>query len=382
MRASAAPRVRERSFGITMAAASAVGDWFGLVRPLVLTPELPMRCPTTDPSFIYRTRDAIAAPDALAVAIVHLDLFTELARDPTDVPGLCTRLGLHLRPSDVLCTLLVALGLLVRRADGVLEPTATAREFLMAGAPFDARAYYAAMADKPGVADFLKVLRTGRPAHWPGEDAPGDWHASMHDTGFAEAFTAAMDCRGRVLAPALAAAVECPSTLRLLDIGGGSGVYSLAMAERFPGLSATVLEAPPVDAIARRTIDAAGLGARAEVCAADMFADPWPTDHACHLFSNVLHDWDEAECRAILAKSAAALPVGGRILVHDMLLDDDKAGPLWTAEYSVLLSTITQGRLYSAAEIGSWLAGHGFGIVSRAPTALGRSVLVAARTRP
>jgi hypothetical protein len=62
-----------------------------------------------------------------------------------------------------------------------------------------------------------------------------------------------------------------------------------------------------------------------------------------------------------------------------MLLDDDKAGPLWAAEYSVLLSTVTQGRLYSAAEIGGWLAERGFTIVAHAPTALGRSVLSAVK---
>lgn len=338
-----------------------------------------MQSPAADPDFIYRTRDAIAAADALAAAIVHLDLFTSLAREPADATGVCDRLGLHRRPTDVLCTLLLAQGLLARDAAGLLRPTASAREFLVAGSPFDARAYYTAMADKPGVADVLKVLRTGRPAHWPGDDSPGDWHASMHDTAFAEAFTAAMDCRGRVLAPALAAAVDCGSTRRLLDIGGGSAVYSLALAEQFPGLFATVLEAAPVDAIARRAIATAGLDGRIEVVAADMFADAWPEGHDCHLFSNVLHDWDEAECRLLMAKTAAALPAGGHILIHDMLLDDDKSGPLWAAEYSVLLSTITQGRLYSAAEIGGWLADHGFKIVARAPTALGRSVLTASR---
>jgi hypothetical protein len=340
----------------------------------------PMQSPTTNPDFLYHARDAIAAADALAVAIVHLDLFTMLDRDPVDVTGLCNGLSLHRRPTDVLCTLLVAQGLLARDAVGLLRPTATAREFLVAGSPFDSRPYYAALADKPGVTDFLKVLRTGWPAHWPGDGTPGDWHASMHDTAFAEAFTAAMECRGRVLAPALAAAVAGGSTRRVLDIGGGSAVYSRALAERFPGLSATVLEAAPVDRIARRMITAARLDARIDVVAADMFTAAWPQNHDCHLFSNVLHDWDEAACRTLVAKSAAALPAGGRILIHDMLLDDDKSGPLWAAEYSVLLATITQGRLYSAAEIGGWLAECGFTIVAREPTALGRSVLAAARS--
>jgi predicted O-methyltransferase YrrM len=339
-----------------------------------------MQPPASSADFIYRTRDAIMAADALAVAIVHLDLFTVVDRSPADVAGLCDRFELHRRPVDVLCTLLIAQGLLARDAAGRLHPTATAREFLVAGSPFDARAYYAAMADRPGVGDFLKVLRTGRPAHWPGEESAGDWHAAMHDTAFAEAFTAAMDCRGRVLAPALAAAVGPLAPRRVLDIGGGSAVYSLGLAERFPDLTATVIEAEPVDALARRAIAAAGLDARIEVVAADMFGDAWPRDHDCHLFSNVFHDWDEAECRTLVAKSVAALPGGGRILIHDMLLDDDKSGPPWAAEYSALLATITQGRLYSAAEIGGWLAEHGFKIVARAPTALGRSVLTAARS--
>jgi hypothetical protein len=338
-----------------------------------------MNQPATDPSFLYHTRDRIAAADALAVAIVHLDLFTSLADQPTDIGGLCQRLGTHPRPTDVLITLLLAQALLIRDPDGRLEPTANAREFLVGGSGFDMRAYYAAMADKPGVTDVLRVLRTGKPANWPGAEGEADWHASMRTATFAEAFTAAMDCRGRVLAPALATAVSPGAGRRLLDVGGGSWVYSIALAEMDSSLSATVLESAPVDAIARRTIHAAGLEKRISVIDADMFSAPWPQDHDLHLFSNVLHDWDEVDCRRLLARSAEGLPAGGQMLIHDMLLDDDKAGPLWAAEYSVLLATITQGRLYAATEIAGWLADLDFSIVSRSVTALGRSVLMASR---
>jgi predicted O-methyltransferase YrrM len=335
--------------------------------------------PVTDPAAIYRYRETLAAVDALTAAIVHLDLFTALADNPADLPAICRRYSTHPRPTDTLCTLLVANGLLRRDGDHVLHVTDTAREFLVSGSPFDARPYYASIADKPGVSDFLTVLRTDRPANWPGEEGEADWHAAMRTEAFAESFTAAMDCRGRVLGPGLAAALAGSPPRRLLDVGGGSGVYAIAVARAFPDTRATVLEASPVDAIAKRTISAAGLGGRIDVVTADMFTDLWPADHDTHLFSNVLHDWNEADCRRLLAKSVAAMPDGGRLLVHDMLLDDDKSGPLWAAEYSVLLTTVTQGRLYSAREIGSWLADLGMRIVDHAPTALGRSVLIAGR---
>ena len=333
----------------------------------------------TDPLAIYRYRESLAAVDALTVAIVHLDLFTALATAPATLADLCQRFSIHPRPADTLCTLLIANRLLRRDANGLLHVTDTAREFLVAGSPLDARPYYASIAEKPGVADFLTVLRTDRPANWPGEQGEADWHAAMRTEAFAESFTAAMDCRGRVLGPGLAAALAGTAPRRLLDVGGGSGVYSIAVAATFPATRATILEASPVDAIARRTVAAAGLGGRINIVTADMFADTWPEDHDAHLFSNVLHDWNEADCRRLLARSVAALPDGGRLLIHDMLLDDDKSGPLWAAEYSVLLTTVTQGRLYSAAEIGGWLADLGLQIVDRAPTALGRSLLTAVR---
>ncbi len=333
----------------------------------------------TDPTAIYRYRESLAAVDALTVAIAHLDLFTAIAAAPGDLAAICQRFSIHPRPAHTLCTLLIANDLLRRSDDGVLYVTDTAREFLVAGSPLDARPYYASIAEKPGVNDFLTVLRTDRPANWPGEEGEADWHAAMRTEAFAESFTAAMDCRGRVLGPGLAQALAgCPPH-RLLDVGGGSGVYSIAVAAAFPATRATVLEAAPVDAIAQRTVAAAGLGGRINIVTANMFADAWPEDHDTHLFSNVLHDWNPTDCRRLLATSAAALPDGGRLLIHDMLLDDDMSGPLWAAEYSVLLTTVTQGRLYSAAEIGDWLADLGMRIVDRAPTALGRSLLTAVR---
>jgi len=290
------------------------------------------------------------------------------------VAEVARRLSIAPRPTDAMLTLCAAHGLVRGDAAGRWEATDVAREFLVRGAAFDARPYYASMAERQGVSDWIRVLRTGKPANWPGGDGEADWHAAMRTDAFAEAFTAAMDCRGRVLAPALAEVIGRRGR-RVLDVGGGSGVYAIAAVESVPGLEATVFEATPVDAIARRTIAHAGCGDRVQVVSGDLFTDPWPEEHDVHLFSNVLHDWDEPECRRLLARSVAALPTGGRIIVHDMFVADTKDGPLWAAEYSVLLAGVTQGRLYSVAEISAWMADLGLVPGPRTATALGREAV-------
>src|SRR4051794_32450367 len=71
----------------------------------VTTRRATMAPPTTDPTAVYRYRDTLLAADAIAAAVVHLDLLTELAREPADLPALCRRLAVHPRPADALCTL-------------------------------------------------------------------------------------------------------------------------------------------------------------------------------------------------------------------------------------------------------------------------------------
>jgi hypothetical protein len=106
-----------------------------------------------------------------------------------------------------------------------------------------------------------------------------------------------------------------------------------------------------------------------------MFADPLPADCDVALLSNVLHDWDIPECRRLIQRSAAALPVGGRLLIHDVFLHDDHSGPLYAALFSVALMVITEGRNYSGAEYKAWLREAGLTPGEPVPTLVHSSVL-------
>ena len=81
-----------------------------------------------------------------------------------------------------------------------------------------------------------------------------------------------------------------------------------------------------------------------------MLAGPLPAGADAHLYSNVLHDWDEPVVRQLVGKSFDALPPGGLIVIHDAFLNAAKNGPLHVAEYSVLLMHASQGRCYATSE--------------------------------
>ena len=333
--------------------------------------------PQTNPVDIYRVRDAIYAPDMLLAALVHLDLFSWLDDHPSTKEDICRALDITDRPTDVMLTLMAAMGLVEER-NRVFYLTLAAREHLVKRSPWYLGPYFESLKDRPVTLDLLKVLRTGKPANWGSQQK--DWHRSMETEEFATQFTAAMDCRGVYLAQAVAKSIDLSRHTHLLDIAGGSGIYSCSFVAHWPHLAATVLEKPPVDKIAARAIANRGYSEKVDVAAGDMLTAPLPTTGDIHLYSNVLHDWDEPVVRQLLTKSFAALPPGGLVLVHDAYLNAAKNGPLHVAEYSVLLMHSSEGRCYSVAEMETYLTDAGFSDVSYVAGAAARGIVMARKS--
>ncbi|MEY4940694.1 MAG: hypothetical protein RIQ93_2429 [Verrucomicrobiota bacterium] len=339
--------------------------------PLDLT-----RAPATDPTAIYRYRDGLYAVDLLTAALSEFDFFTWLAAQPRDLATICRELQICERPADVMLSLFAANGF-VRNVAGLFQVTELAREHLVRSSPWCLAPYYLSLRDRPVARDFITILRTGKPANWGSFQHEKEWSQAMLTDEFATSFTAAMDCRGAYLGAALAKGIDARHATRLLDIAGGSGIYACALVAQHPHLSATVFERPPVDRIARTMIAKRGYAGKISVVAGDMFQVPLPSGYDLHLYSNVLHDWDFTQVRALLAASFSALNPGGTLVVHDMHLNADKTGPLPVAEYSALLMAITEGKCYSIAQMTSLLEAAGFGEVRFAPTAADRSLITA-----
>jgi hypothetical protein len=335
------------------------------------------RTPISDPLRVYRYRDGLYAGDLVTAALVHLDFFTWLGEHPSTKEEICAHFRFAERPTDVMLTLFVANGF-ITSTGGRFEPTVTAREHLSTGSPWNLAPYYASLKNRPITLDFLKVLQTDKPAGWGGNQEL-DWHKAMETDEFSRSFTAAMDCRGHFLAQALAKKLDLAGRARLLDIGGGSGIYACSLVAHFPHLRGTVFEQHPVSRITERCVRERDMAQRVAVMTGDVFKDALPAGCDVHLLSNVLHDWGVKEVRTLLALSYAALPAGGMLMIHDAFINEDKTGPLPVAEYSCMLMHSTQGKCYSVGEYSTLLKEVGFVPEAYHDTAADRGFMTASK---
>ena len=334
--------------------------------------------PASDPLRVYRYRDGLYGADLVTTAVVHLDFFTWLGANPSTKDEIAAHFGFAERPLDVMLTLFSANGF-IEKSQEKFQVTLIAQEHLTSGSPWNLAPYYASLKNRPVALDFLQVLKTDKPANWGGDKAAMDWHKSMETEEFSRSFTAAMDCRGHYLGQALAKKVDLSSRSRLLDIGGGSGIYACCLVAQHPHLKAAVFDQPPVDKIAARCIAERGCADAVEVISGNFLADPLPPGFDVHLFSNVLHDWGFTEARALLEASYSALPPGGLLIIHDAIINAGKTGPLPVAEYSALLMHATQGKCYSVGEYSDLLTATGFRPGSYHDTAADRGFMTATK---
>jgi cyclopropane fatty-acyl-phospholipid synthase-like methyltransferase len=200
----------------------------------------------------------------------------------------------------------------------------------------------------------------------------------MSDELFAEYFLNAIDSRNAYLALAIADQLDLGRS-RLLDVGGGSGIYACALAQRNPELRAAVLEKPPVDAVARRAVQRRGLAERVTVLPGDMLEAPLPRGYDVHLLSNVVHDFEEPTIARLLRSSYEALDGDGLIVIHDPALADGSQRAV--AHKTVLMMALPAGRCYSVDEMSELVSAACFSDVRYRRTVVHRGLVTAVKAR-
>jgi SAM-dependent methyltransferase len=255
---------------------------------------------------------------------------------------------------------MVALGLIERRGD-TYRNSATAAAFLAGTSPADLRPFlrFWDRISYPAWSRLADCLASG----------PVDELVDL-DEDTQRVFSAGVEAIVAGPAAAFAACAALADRTRLLDVGGGTGSWSIAAVRAHPDLTATVVELPAVARIARESVARGGVENRVSVAEADVLADRLPSGHDACLVANLIHYFSPEENRRLLRQIRNAVEPGARLLIADFWTDPTHTEPviaaLMAGEFAV---HVRHGDVYSVAEATAWLSESGWLFAGHEPLA-------------
>ncbi|HYL59999.1 MAG TPA: methyltransferase [Candidatus Acidoferrales bacterium] len=304
---------------------------------------------------------------SIAVYAAHkLKIFSLLAERAHTLPELCEALKLAPRPAEALLSISAAAGFVELR-EGRYGLTPLAEDYLVESST----TYFGAHFELPIGNDSLftigsveKAARTDSPQVYGGND----WMKSHEERAeLARGFTRSMHSASMAPAFAWPEMVDLSSNRAMLDIGGGSGAHCIGAVTRWPRLKATVFDIAPVCEVASEIAAKNGVENKVGTHVGDIWSDPFPAADL-HFYSMIYHDWPPDKCRFLTAKSFASLPSGGRIVIHEMLFNDDRTGPYAVAAFNIAMLLWVTGQQYSGRELTNMLVEAGFKNIEAKPT--------------
>ena len=304
----------------------------------------------------------------ILLTAIELRVFSLIGGGSVTSAELAGRVACDPRATDRLLNALCAMRLLVKR-EGRFLNTPESRRFLDDGSPEFAAGLGHTASMWHSWSGLTDAVREGRPAIRAAINERGE--------GWLKPFIAAMHYRAAQQAPAIAALLGLDGVARVLDVGGGSGAFAMAFAEREPGLVAVVFDLPNVLPLTREYIAQAGLSSRVTTAVGDYLVDPLPEGFDLVFLSAVIHSNSAQQNAALIESCAAALNPGGRVAVVDWVMDDDRVGPPAGAFFALnMLVATDHGDTFTEAEIRGWMAKAGLAGGPRIDTGTGTSIVV------
>jgi SAM-dependent methyltransferase len=216
-----------------------------------------------------------------------------------------------------------------------------------------------------------------RAGHAVMERAPG-----AAGEAWREAFIAAMHSRASQFAPKVVASIDLTGVTRVIDVGGGSGAFATAFARAKRDLRATVFDLPDIVPITRRYVDEDGAADRIDIVTGDLTRDDLGRGFDLVFISAIVHSFPPDENRRLMKKSAAALNPGGRVVVQEFLMNEDRTGPLSAALFALnMLVGTPAGDTYTESEVRSWMTDAGFDAIDRRDMPFGTGLVIGQLSR-
>ena len=327
-------------------------------KPAQATRTQPTRTQPT-PERILQLGLALSGSKTLLSA-VELGVFSALTDNPQDAQALRQQLGLHPRGTRDFLDALVALGMLEREGDHYRNTPETDL-FLDQAKPSyiggilemaNARLY-------PFWGSLTEGLRTGQPQNEA--KAGGNFFEVLYqDPQALGPFLRAMTGLSTGTALVIAQTFPWEKYRTFVDVGCAEGCLPVQVALAHPHLAGGGFDLPPVQPHFEAYVAAHGLGERLRFYPGDFLREPLPEAEVL-VMGRILHDWNLAERRMLLAKAYAALPPGGALIVYDAVIDDERRQNAFGLLMSLNMLVETPGGFdYTGADGRRWLREAGF----------------------
>jgi SAM-dependent methyltransferase len=218
-----------------------------------------------------------------------------------------------------------------------------------------------------------KIVREGSNIDLPSVIAARDEHVSR-------AFIGAMHVIGRSLSREIAAAYNTSPFKRLLDIGGGSGTYTIAFLEKNPAMTGVIFDLPGVLPMAEARLTEEGYRDRVELVPGDFYNDELPKGCDLALLSAIIHQNSPQQNNDLFRKIFLALEPDGAVVIRDHIMNESRTWPSAGALFAINMLVHTKGGgTYTFREVKDGLEKAGFTMVQQVKTGERMDSLVEAR---
>jgi SAM-dependent methyltransferase len=299
----------------------------------------------------------------------EVGLFEALGASSADLDALASKTGVPARTLGILAAAMVSLGLLEQ--DGRKYKNSEAAAAFLAGAPgIDLRPNlrFWDQISYPIWQKLADAVRSGE----------GQAQFGRFDSRQQQIFSAGVESFTAPVAAALAATYDFGSHRRVLDVGGGTGSFLVAVLKRHPGLLGTLFELPGPCAVARQKLANQPEGARITVVEGDIFKDPLPGGHDALIVANTVHVLSADHNVALMKSMRGGVAPGARLLLADLWTEPTRSQPapaaLMSGEFLVISG---EGQSYSEADADYWLNQTGWRKLERRPLTGPASLIIA-----
>lgn len=290
-------------------------------------------------------------------AALRLRVFEALESKPLTLEELSQQINASPRGTQILLNNLEALGY-IKQHNAYYSNTKMTTKWMLESSPqciavaFD---YWGRVLFEH-FQDLEETIRNGQPAsnyynyteqHPEESRVFQDWLVSAARLGIEE-ITEKIKIHGK----------EC----KLIDIGGGHGLYSIALCQRYPELSAIVFDGEQALKSARDNIGMANLGGRIDTHEGNFMTDDLGSGYDIAFLFNIIHGLSPEQNINLLKRVAKALKPGGSVVIGDQL-EDAKGGSAVQAIIQIFGLTffhLLDARIYPYRDVASWLKTSGF----------------------